>query len=163
MKSTIQKAVALTIALFFAVLTLYNTAAAKPADDSSLLVKNRIDLSSAGTSAVKTGVSGGMDLVQIKAVVQANTTSPGKVCSGNFKVKIEKFTGGGWVFHQHGGVANLCASSILRSLPTATLIFTDAVPANYPGAQKYRIVIDYTNWVAELSEFNNIDGTRYIP
>ncbi len=161
MKSISKKSVAFFATLILVAFCFSGIATAKQAN--TLRMKIKIDLSSAGVKATKTGVSGGNDLVEIKAVVLASANTSGKLCSGPFKVKLEKLTGGAWVFYQHSGVTDICASKTMRKIQTKTVKFNDRVPSNLAGAQKYRVVIDYTNMVDEMNETNNIDGTRYIP
>jgi len=167
MKTAANKIVVLGIGLALTLLSVQGIAEAKKALEpprGEAAVKIKIDLSSGGMNATKTGVAGSNDRVRITMAVRASAPTHARVCSGPFKVKLEKESAAGaWVFVRHAGVANLCVNPAVRTLPMTKVSFDDQVPSNLHGAQKYRAVIDYTGMVAEANEGNNVDGTRYIP
>ncbi len=126
------------------------------------IIINKLDLKVHKMRADKIGTAGSNDRVRITVSVIATTKSMAKVCTGPFKVKLSKDQGGTWRYLAHGGISNICVGG-----PSAgaiqTLTFTDTVPSNLRGAQKYRAEVDYDGRVAETNERNNIGGTRYIP
>ena len=160
MKQTVKKSLIGMMVLCGALSLTASTIWAKNYSGKKLI--HDVDLQVQKMSADKVGTAGPNDRVRITVAVIATTKSMSRVCTGPFKVKVSKDQGGTWKFLAHGGVSNICVGG-----PSAgavqTLTFTDTVPSNLRGAQKYRAEVDYDGRVAETNERNNIGGTRYIP
>ncbi len=126
-------------------------------------VTKKLDLRVYKMEAAMIGTGGGIDRVGITVSVIATTPNRmNRVCSGPFKVKVSKEQGGTWRYLAQGGISNLCVGgSSVGAIKKLT--FTDTVPRDLHGAQKYRAEVDYDNRVAETNESNNIGGTRYQP
>lgn len=162
MKRTLQKATVALMVLGMTLLVPVKMTLAKKAPSRDKVKIVNLDLSVKKMKAEKIGASGGNDRVKIIVKVMAAGSSPTKICSGPFKVKVSKDVGGRWTDLAVGGVANLCIGGVTAA-KLQELTFIDNVPSDLGGAQKYRAVVDFDNRVTERNEGNNIGGTRYIP
>lgn len=128
---------------------------------NAIKVTKKLDLRVQKMEAVKIGTVGTSDKVRITVSVIATTNRMNRVCTGPFKVKVSKDQGGTWRYLAQGGVSNLCVGGPSIGA-IKKLTFTDTVPSDMHGAQKYRAEVDYDNRVVETNESNNIGGTRYM-
>ena len=166
MKRTLENSLIGILVIFWAFsLSVSNTWAknisSTPAGKATKITK-KLDLKVYEMKAEKIGTVGHRDRVRITVSVIATTDRMTKVCTGPFKVKLSKDSGGAWRYLAHAGISNICVGGSSVGV-IKKLTFTDTVPSNLPRAQKYRAVVDYDDRVEEMNESNNIGGTRYIP
>jgi hypothetical protein len=128
-----------------------------PADQKKVVktdaIKIKPDLRIAKIQAERVGfTAAGAHQVQVKVTVV--NSAPAAVCAGPFQVRTEMRSPGGlYTYLGRQGADRLCANPSLARMASATLIFSDTVPA---GQQRqWRASADSTGVVDEASEVNN--------
>jgi hypothetical protein len=131
-----------------------------PPSASARVVK-KADLVVEGISVTRTGVADGMHQVRIDVKVKnnggptASSKAPGAPGVGEFKVLVEWTADptSGWTFLCNGGILPLGHGE------SNTITCTDRIPIG--KFKKYRATADYTNWIAESNEGNNVNSAGY--
>lgn len=166
MKQTLWSSLTGMLVLFLTVALSVSNTWAKNASSAqagkAVKITKKLDLSVYKMEAVKIGTVGNNHKVRITVSVIATTNRMNRVCTGPFKVKLSKKQGGTWRYLAQGGISNLCVGGSSTGA-VKKLSFTDTVPSNLDGTQKYQAEVDYDNRVAETNESNNIGGTFYRP
>jgi hypothetical protein len=128
-----------------------------PADQKKVVktdvIKIKPDLRVAKIQAERVGfTAAGAHQVQVKVTIV--NSAPAAVCAGASQVRMEKRSPGGlYGYLGQQGAERLCANPSRAKLATATLIFTDTIPAGQ--RRQWRATADSSGLVDEASEVNN--------